>query len=96
MPRAVWNHRIIAEAEAAAVRRVEGNIYFPPAAVRFEFLRPSETHTTCAWKGQASYFDVAVDGEIVRDAAWFYARPLEAAASLRDYVAFWRGVSVEE
>jgi uncharacterized protein (DUF427 family) len=93
MPRAIWNGQIIAETDRYEL--VEGNVYFPPETIRREFFRPSQTHTVCGWKGQASYYDVVVDGQINRDAAWYYPDPKPAAASIRDHVAFWRGVTVE-
>jgi uncharacterized protein (DUF427 family) len=93
MPRAVWNGPVLAESDQCPV--VEGNAYFPPDTVRRELLRPSATHTTCGWKGVASYYDVVVDGEVNRDAAWYYPAPKDAAQEIRDHVAFWRGVTVE-
>lgn len=74
---------------------VEGNHYFPRAAVRSEYLRPSDTHTVCHWKGTASYHDVVVGGEVNKDAAWYYPTPKAAAANIVDRVAFWKGVAVE-
>jgi len=96
MPRALWNNQIIAEAPSDEIHRVEGNIYFPPAAVKREFLQPSNSHTHCPWKGEASYFDLVVDGKVNEDAAWYYPEPLAAAAEIQDYIAFWHGVQVEE
>jgi len=93
MPKAVWNGRVVAESDRCEV--VEGNQYFPPQAVKQELLRPSETHTTCGWKGIASYYDVVVDGQINNDAAWYYPDPKPAAANIAGYVAFWRGVKIE-
>ena len=91
--RAVWKGQVLAESDETVV--VEGNHYFPPEAVRREFFVPSETHTTCAWKGLASYYTVNVDGADNPDAAWFYPEPKDEAANIRDYVAFWHGVTVE-
>jgi uncharacterized protein (DUF427 family) len=93
MARATWNGAVLAESDRCEL--VEGNHYFPPAAVRRECLRPSATHTTCSWKGVASYYDVVVGGETNRDAAWYYPDPKPAAANVKDHVAFWRGVVVE-
>lgn len=93
MPRAVWKGKVIAETEVFEV--VEGNVYFPPESVHRELLQPSGTTTVCGWKGTASYYDVVVDGEVNRDAAWFYPDPKPAAAAIRGHVAFWRGVQVE-
>lgn len=91
--KALWNGQVIAESDETVV--VEGNHYFPPASVSGEFLAASDTTTTCHWKGEASYYDVVVDGKVNADAAWYYAAPFEAASNITGYVAFWRGVTVE-
>ena len=93
MPKAVWNGAVIAESDRTRV--VEGNHYFPPDSVRREHLRDTSTHTTCPWKGVASYYDVVVGDEVNRDAAWYYPETKDAANDIRGYIAFWRGVSVE-
>ena len=93
MARALWKGTVLAESDHCEL--VEGNHYFPPAAVLREHLRPSSTHTTCSWKGVASYYDVFVNGEVNRDAAWYYPDPKAAATNVKNYVAFWRGVVVE-
>jgi uncharacterized protein (DUF427 family) len=93
MPRATWNGALLAEADRCV--EVESNQYFPPDAVTREHLRPSETHTTCPWKGVASYYDVVVNGQVNKDAAWYYPEPKEAAKQIKDHVAFWRGVTIE-
>ena len=90
--RAVWNGQVLAQSDATRV--VEGNHYFPPAAVRREFLKPSDRTTRCPWKGEASYFTLEVAGETNPDAAWFYPDPEPEAAEIRDHVAFWKGVEV--
>lgn len=91
--RAVWNGQVLAESDATVV--VEGNHYFPAGSLRMEHFRDSSTHTTCAWKGVASYYDVVVDGGVNKDAAWYYPDPSPEAAAVRDRVAFWKGVRVE-
>jgi uncharacterized protein (DUF427 family) len=93
MARATWNGAVIAESDRCEV--VEGNVYFPPDAVKREHLRESATHTVCGWKGTASYYDVVVDGKANPDAAWYYPEPMDAAANIRGHVAFWKGVEVE-
>jgi Uncharacterized protein conserved in bacteria, COG2343 len=93
MPRAIWNGAVIAESDATIV--VEGNHYFPPDSVKREYLRDSQTHTVCPWKGTASYYDVVVDGQVNRDAAWYYPTPKAAASQIAGYIAFWRGVRIE-
>ena len=84
---------MIAESDRCVV--VEGNQYFPANSVKREYLRDSTTHTVCSWKGTASYYDVVVDGATNKDAAWYYPDPKDAAAQIRDHVAFWRGVIIE-
>ena len=94
MPQALWNGAVIAETDR--FETVEGNVYFPPESVRREHLRESETHTTCGWKGIASYYDVVVDGKVNKDAAWYYPDTKAAADNIRGYIAFWRGVEVRK
>ena len=92
MPRAVWNGVELALSDDYEV--VEGNIYFPAAAIRAEYFSPSETETYCSWKGVANYYNIEVNGEINRDAAWFYPKTRPAAKNIEGYVAFWNGVEV--
>ena len=92
--KAIWNGVVIAE--SGETIEVEGNHYFPPDAIGRECLRDNSTHTTCPWKGQASYYDVVVNGETNAGAAWYYPETLEAANNIRNYVAFWNGVDVTE
>jgi len=92
MAKATWNGVTIAESSDYEV--VEGNVYFPRAALREQHFTPSETTSVCGWKGTARYFNVVVDGQQNRDAAWYYPEPNSAAANIRGYVAFWRGVTV--
>jgi uncharacterized protein (DUF427 family) len=91
--KATWNGATLAESEDTVV--VEGNHYFPPESVRAEYLRDSDTHTTCPWKGLASYKSIEVDGQLNADAAWYYPEPKDAAAEIKDRFAFWRGVEIE-
>ncbi len=90
--KAIWNGTVIADSDDTVV--VEGNHYFPAASVDRRYLLPSNTKTTCSWKGQASYHTLFVDGDANPDAAWFYADPKEAAAEIRDRIAFWKGVQI--
>lgn len=92
MPKATWNGTVLAESDDCIV--IEGNQYFPLESVQREYFKASDTHTTCPWKGLASYYHVAVDGKVNKDAAWYYPAPKEAAKEIKDYVAFWRGVTV--
>jgi uncharacterized protein (DUF427 family) len=91
--KAIWNDAVLAESDDTVV--VEGNHYFPESSLRREHFRPSETHTTCSWKGVASYYDVVVGSQVNRDAAWTYPEPKDAAKQIAGRVAFWRGVRVE-
>lgn len=90
--KASWHGVVIAESEDTVV--VEGNHYFPESAVKREYLRPSDTHTVCPWKGTASYYSLIVDGAENKDACWYYPEPKDAAAQIRGRVAFWKGVTV--
>jgi uncharacterized protein (DUF427 family) len=92
MPKAIWNNTVIAESEQTIV--VEGNHYFPPDSVKWQYFMKSETNTVCYWKGQASYFNLEVNGNQNADAAWYYPNPKEAAIQIKDYIAFWHGVQV--
>lgn len=94
MPRAVWNGQVIAESDACKI--IEGNHYFPPDAVRQEFLRPSDTHTHCPWKGDANYYTIVVDGQENADAAWYYPNTKPKAKEFEGYVAFWKGVEIQQ
>lgn len=91
--RASWKETVLAESSDTVA--VEGNQYFSPVDVRQEHLRPSNSHTTCHWKGVASYYDVVVDGQVNRDAAWYYEDPSPAARNIKGRIAFWHGVKVE-
>ena len=91
--KASWKGEIIAESENTVV--VEGNHYFPPGSVSRKHLKPSSTTTECPWKGTAHYYSVVAGDEENRDAAWYYPDPKEAAAEIKDHVAFWRGVDVQ-
>lgn len=92
--KAKWNNKIIAETETTQL--VEGNHYFPRDSISTECFGESKTHTTCGWKGEASYFDIIVDGEVNKDAAWYYPEPKDAAKHIKGMVAFWKGVEIIE
>lgn len=92
--RAIWNGATLAESEKTIV--VEGNHYFPPDAINREYFAESDMHTKCPWKGEASYYNVVVNGERNQDAAWYYPTPKPAAKQIENYIAFWHGVRVEE
>ena len=92
--KAIWNGEVIAESEETVV--IEGNHYFPAESVKQDLLEHSSTQTHCPWKGEASYYTLVVNGEDNPDAAWYYPNPKEAAAEIKDHIAFWKGVEVIE
>ena len=91
--KATWNGALLAESDQTI--EVEGNQYFPRNAINNEYVQKSDTHTICGWKGTASYYNIVVDGEVNKDAAWYYPETKPAASEIQDYIAFWRGVKVE-
>ena len=93
MKKAIWNNTVIAESDQTIV--IENNHYFPADSIKKEYFKSSDTHTTCPWKGVASYYNIEVDGEINKDAAWYYPEISDLAKSIEGYVAFWKGVNVE-
>lgn len=99
--KAIWKDKVIAESPKNELIYIEGNWYFPPASVKKEFLRESDTPYTCPWKGVCQYFDVVLGDDESKDNAWSYPDPLPTAIDrvkkdFSDYVAFWRDVKVEE
>ena len=93
MPKAVWNGTVLAESDRTEV--VEGTHYFLIDSINKEYFKESSTHTSCPWKGQASYYSVEVNGQVNKDAAWYYPSAKEKAKNIEGYVAFWKGVKVE-
>ena len=92
--KAIWNNAEIANSDDTTV--VEGNHYFPLGSINRDYLRESDTHTTCPWKGEASYYDIVVGADVNEDAAWYYPDPKPAADQVAGKVAFWRGVEILE
>ncbi len=92
--KAIWNNQVIAESNDTII--VENNHYFPKDSVDSQYLKPSAIHTTCPWKGLASYYTLDVNDQENKDAAWYYPAPKDAANNIKDYVAFWKGVKVTE
>ena len=93
MPKAIWNDVVLAESDRCEV--VDGNQYFPADSLNMEYFKPTATHTTCGWKGVASYYSIEVNGETNKDAAWYYPKAKDAAKNIEGYLAFWKGVTVE-
>eukprot|EP00243_Klebsormidium_subtile_P003795 TRINITY_DN17401_c0_g1_i1.p1 TRINITY_DN17401_c0_g1~~TRINITY_DN17401_c0_g1_i1.p1 ORF type:complete len:131 (-),score=27.66 TRINITY_DN17401_c0_g1_i1:390-782(-) len=94
MPKATWNGAVIAESDK--FETVEGNVYFPMSSVKSEYLKKTDTTSVCPWKGTASYYSLVVDGKENKDAVWTYVQPKDAAANIKDHVAFWKGVEVSK
>ncbi|MHA2098377.1 MAG: DUF427 domain-containing protein [Candidatus Kariarchaeaceae archaeon] len=92
MATAEWNGEIVAESDEYEV--MEGNIYFSRSAIKSKFFKQSNNHTTCFWKGVASYYSLEVKGKLNPDAAWYYPDPSDKAIKLKDHIAFWKGVKV--
>lgn len=90
--KAIWNGAVIAESDDIVL--VEGNHYFPAASLNRDYVTFSNHRSTCAWKGEASYYSLLVDGELNRDAVWYYPDPKPEAEMVRDRVAFWKGVDI--
>jgi uncharacterized protein (DUF427 family) len=98
MTKATWNGETLAESNDCI--EIEGNQYFPPNSIKNKFFKENSEHTTCPWKGEASYYDLIVDGEVNKGAAWFYPGPKDGSIAkvgkdFTGYVAFWKGVEVE-
>lgn len=90
----MWNGKVLATSKSTIT--IENNTYFPPESIHKEFFKKSDHHTTCPWKGLASYYHIEVDGLTNKNAAWYYPEPKAAAAEIKSYVAFWHGVEVVE
>ena len=91
---ATWNGATLAESNDTVV--VEGNHYFPADSINKEYFTPTETHTVCGWKGTASYYNIVVNGETNKGAAWYYRETKPDAKNIEGYVAFWKGVQISD
>ncbi len=99
--KAIWQNTAIAEASQDDLIRIEGNWYFPPSSIKQEYFTDSDHHTTCHWKGEASYYDVVVDGQTNDFGAWYYPEPKDGSIErvkkdFTDYVAFWNGIEISQ
>lgn len=99
--KAVWKNTVIAEAPKEDLIKIEGNWYFPPQSIRQEYFKKNDHHTICPWKGEASYYDVVVDGTMNQSSAWYYPQPKNGSIErvkkdFRNFVAFWHGIEVTE
>jgi uncharacterized protein (DUF427 family) len=91
--KAIWNNTVVAESNDTVV--VENNHYFPANSIKKEYFEDSIAHTSCPWKGRASYYSLRVNGELNKDAAWYYPQASPAAANIEGRIAFWKGVKIE-
>lgn len=89
MAKATWNDVVLAESDK--YEEVEGNAYFPPKSVKWDYFKSGDRQYTCPWKGKAAYYDIVVKGKTKKNAAWSYPEPLEAAKHIKGHVAFERG-----
>jgi uncharacterized protein (DUF427 family) len=97
--KAIWNNTTLAQSDQ--IIEIEGNHYFPPDSLHQEYFTESNQHTTCHWKGEASYYSITVNGETNENAAWYYPKPKEGSiervgTDFTNYVAFWNGVTVTQ
>jgi uncharacterized protein (DUF427 family) len=92
--KAIWEDTVVAESDKTII--IEGNHYFPPDSIKTEHFSPSDTQSTCHWKGTANYYHVQVGDKSNADAAWYYPEPKQAARQIKGFVAFWRGIKVNE
>jgi len=97
----VWNEKTIAEANKEDLIRIEGNWYFPPDSIKKDLFTDSDEQSTCFWKGEASYYNVTVEGNVNEGSAWYYPEPMDGSIKrvgkdFTNYVAFWRGIKVVE
>ncbi|NNK81043.1 MAG: DUF427 domain-containing protein [Flavobacteriales bacterium] len=92
--KAIWNGQLLAESNDTKV--IEGNHYFPADSIKKEFFKDSDTHSVCPWKGTASYYSLVVNGEENKDAAWYYPQAKDMAKEIEGYIAFWKGVEVNQ
>lgn len=99
--KAIWNNKVIAEADKKNLKRIEGNWYFPPSSIKKEYFKPTDTKSVCFWKGLASYYNIDANGKVSRDGAWYYPKPTALSKKIvrkdfSNYVAFWPSVKITE
>lgn len=94
MVKAIWRNKVIAESDNYEI--LDSNYYFPPESLNKEYIVESNMQTTCPYKGLASYYDVVVDGEVNKDAAWYYPDPKPIVKKIKNYIAFWKGIEIKE
>lgn len=93
MAKAIWEGAVLAESDDTVI--VEGNHYFPADSIDPQYFKPSSHKSVCFWKGEASYYDLEVNGKRNENAAWFYPKPFRSASEIQGRIAFWKGVQVQ-
>ncbi|MCG8359555.1 MAG: DUF427 domain-containing protein [Kiloniellales bacterium] len=63
--------------------------YLPREDVRMDLLERTTHRTYCPFKGNASYWTLAVGEERAENAAWSYEEPYDEVAEIKDYIAFY-------
>jgi uncharacterized protein (DUF427 family) len=91
--KAVWKNTIIGEAPAESLIQIEGDWYFHPKFLEWQYFEENSFLTGPTWQGEAGYYNVVVDGEVNELAAWYYPVPKKSAvervgANFANYVAF--------
>jgi len=90
--RAEFNNHVIADSNDALILREADHrpvVYFPRADVAMEYMGRTEHHTHCPYKGDASYFTLTMDGEILENGVWSYERPFDAMEPIAGRIAFY-------
>jgi uncharacterized protein (DUF427 family) len=90
--KATWNNIVIAESDDTVL--ADGNHYFPESTLKKEYVTFSNHKTSCAWKGQASYYSLIINGEMLTDAVWYYPDPKPEGGLVRGHVAFGNAIKV--
>lgn len=72
-------------------------IYFPRADIAMAFLEPSDTRSTCPYKGEASYYSIIAKSGAIKDAVWSYETPIAGVEAIAGHLGFFSNkVTVEE
>ena len=93
--------RVIADTCQALTLREAGYAavqYIPRGDVDMSVLVPSQHETYCPYKGDCSYYSIALGDRRAENAVWTYEAPYPAVAEIADHLAFYpnRVDSIEE
>ncbi|QDT95746.1 DUF427 domain-containing protein [Gimesia aquarii] len=94
MPKAIWNEAVLVESDD--VITIDGDVYFPLESVNSNFLKKSSSTSTSPYKGKAFFYDVIVNDKMNRDAAWYYLEPEQEYEQLKNRIAFWKGIELQQ